>query len=171
MKAIINSLAMALAMEDLMPLPDALAFAKDWVEQNHELFGPPVIVDYQGRALGAQPIATVPPSYQPGDLGRAITAPEVSPEGVPLYGNENWQRRQERGTGEQAVAAVHIQHVVGPDGLTDAQRIGAATVGLCPNCQQPKNNHLPGCLRDPRAGFTEKEQGRAITKDRLPPRA
>lgn len=181
-KAIVNSLAMALAMEENPDCPwslqDSLAFATTWVEQNIELFGPPVIVDFQGRALGPQPIATVPPSVGVSaipvmqDIMQAAGVATDPETGVPLYGNETWQARKERGTGDQAVAAKHIQHVVGPDGLTDAQRVALAKgVGLCPNCQQSNERHLPGCLRDPANGFTDKERGRAVTKAKLPPAA
>ena len=53
--------------------------------------------------------------------------------------------------------------VVGPDGLTDKQRDAVGNVGLCPNCQQPRNSHLPGCA------VASGEAPRAITKDPLPP--
>lgn len=53
--------------------------------------------------------------------------------------------------------------VVGPDGLTDQQRAAVGTVGLCQNCQQPKNAHLPGCA------VASGEAPRAVTKDPLPP--
>lgn len=36
-------------------------------------------------------------------------------------------------------------------------------VGLCPNCQQPKNNHLPGCAR------ATGEDATATTRAALPP--
>lgn len=54
--------------------------------------------------------------------------------------------------------------VLGADGLTDRQRAAVATVGLCPNCQQPKNDHLPGCAR-----IDATFDNRSVTKDRLPP--
>jgi hypothetical protein len=53
--------------------------------------------------------------------------------------------------------------VLGPDGLTDIQRDAVGTVGLCPNCQQPKNRHLPACAR------ASGEDPTARTKGRLPP--
>jgi len=54
--------------------------------------------------------------------------------------------------------------VVGADGLTDKQRAAVQSgVGLCPNCQQPKNAHLPGCARQ------SGEDARAVTHDPLPP--
>lgn len=59
--------------------------------------------------------------------------------------------------------------VLGPDGLTDGQRAAIANgVGLCPNCQQPKDNHLPGCARVGARGF-EPVDPKAVTKDRLSP--
>lgn len=160
-KAIINALAMALAMEEVMDLPTALQWATDWVEQNGDLFAAPALT----RVTSTRDL----PQLQPTGMAPVESGPEVGPGGVPLYGNETWQRRQARGEGETAVAAVHIQHLVGPDGLTDKQRVGAATVGLCPNCQQPVNAHLPGCLRDPKGGFTEAERSRVVTKAPLPP--
>lgn len=53
--------------------------------------------------------------------------------------------------------------VVGSDGLTEAQRAAVGNVGLCPNCQQPNTDHLPGCAR--RSG----EAPRAVTSGPLPP--
>jgi hypothetical protein len=58
--------------------------------------------------------------------------------------------------------------VVGVDGLTDKQRAALGKVGLCPNCQQPKNDHLPGCARVSANGF-EPMDPKARTKDPLPP--
>lgn len=58
--------------------------------------------------------------------------------------------------------------VVGSDGLTDAQRNAVGTVGLCPNCQQPNNAHLPACARVGANGF-EAVDPKARTKDPLPP--
>lgn len=51
----------------------------------------------------------------------------------------------------------------GNDGLTDKQRAAMSTVGLCPNCQEPNNDHLPGCAR------ASGEVPNAITKTQLPP--
>lgn len=54
--------------------------------------------------------------------------------------------------------------VKGPDGLTDKQRAALQTgVGLCPNCQQPTNDHLPACAR------ASGEVPKAVTKPALPP--
>ena len=54
---------------------------------------------------------------------------------------------------------------VRPDaqGLLPHQAAAVGTVGLCPNCQQPKNNHLPGCARQ------TGEEPTAITKNPLSP--
>lgn len=60
-------------------------------------------------------------------------------------------------------AIVHHVPVVGPDGLTDRQRAAVGTVGLCPNCQQPKNAHAPGCA------VASGEDPKARTANRLPP--
>lgn len=61
-----------------------------------------------------------------------------------------------------------IVPVVGPDGLTDKQRAALGNVGLCPNCQQPNNGHLPGCARTGSNGF-EPMDPKARTKPPLPP--
>lgn len=52
--------------------------------------------------------------------------------------------------------------VVGGAALTPEQEAAIGTVGLCPNCQQPNNNHLPGCARQ------SGEDPRAVTKNPLP---
>lgn len=54
--------------------------------------------------------------------------------------------------------------VLDADGLTAKQRAALDRgIGLCANCQQPRNAHLPGC------SVASGENPRAITKDRLPP--
>lgn len=58
---------------------------------------------------------------------------------------------------------VHRVPVVGADGLTEKQRVAVGSVGLCGNCQQPNNSHLPGCAR------ASGEDKRAFTKDPLSP--
>ena len=94
------------------------------------------------------------------DVPEVPEAP-AQPE-VPLYSNENWPARK----GTDQVAAKYIQRVVGPDGLTDGQRIGLSKgIALCPNCQQPETTHLPGCSRIPGVG----SDARARTEGRLPP--
>ncbi len=60
-------------------------------------------------------------------------------------------------------ALVHRVPIVGADGLTEKQRAAVGGVGLCSNCQQPKNSHLPGCAQ------ASGEDPRARTKDPLPP--
>lgn len=67
------------------------------------------------------------------------------------------------GASDPERAPVFTQPVIGPDGLTDKQRAALGTVGLCPNCQQPKDDHLPGCAR------ASGEDPKARTKDRLSP--
>ena len=74
--------------------------------------------------------------------------------------------------GDDKVASRRIVAQRGADGLTAAQRRGVdAGIALCPNCQLPENDHIPGCLRNPKSGFTEKERNRAVTKPPLPPSA
>lgn len=69
-------------------------------------------------------------------------------------------------TALQADAPIRPRYVpvVDADGLTAKQRAALDRgVGLCANCQQPRNAHLPGC------SVASGENPRAITKDRLPP--
>lgn len=48
--------------------------------------------------------------------------------------------------------------------LSEAQSAALASgIGLCPNCQQPNNDHLPACTRA--TGYDE----RAVTKNKLNP--
>ena len=101
-------------------------------------------------------------------LGTVEPEPTQRDGSVPAYGGETFQVR----AGDDKVAGKFLQRVVGPDGLTDQQRLGAATVGLCPNCQQPVNAHLPACLRDTAKGGFEPSDAsyrRAITDKPLPP--
>jgi hypothetical protein len=50
------------------------------------------------------------------------------------------------------------------DDLSEAQSAALASgIGLCPNCQQPNNDHLPGCAR------ATGEDNRAVTKNKLTP--
>lgn len=142
MKAIINSLALALA-EDAdyghVGLSTAKAFAETWVSENADLFAAPPVAK---AAYGAAVLGHQPPT----------------PTGAP----ETFQVRPESGE----VAAKFLQRVVGPDGLTDSQRAGVARgIPLCPNCQQPTSDHLPGCARIPELGTDP----RAVTKAPLPP--
>jgi hypothetical protein len=68
-------------------------------------------------------------------------------------------------------AVVHGTYVpvTGADGLTDAQRNALQRgIGLCPNCQQPKDDHLPGCARVAQGGMSPMDP-RAVTKPKLPP--
>jgi|GEM_PF-4697307 len=53
--------------------------------------------------------------------------------------------------------------IVGEDGLTDKQRSAVGKQGLCQNCQQPKDDHLPGCA------VASGENARAVTVSRLAP--
>ena len=112
-KAIINALAMKLALEfPGYALPEALTFGEAFVAENAELF------TYKPDKVAPQAMTTKPRS-----------AYELSAEQ------------------EQALAT---------------------GVGLCPNCQQPKNDHLPGCSRafaDPNDPFLKG----AITKNKLNP--
>lgn len=72
--------------------------------------------------------------------------------------------------GNDRVAGRFIVAQRGADGLTASQRAGVERgVGLCPNCQQPVDAHVPGCLRDPRNGFREDERSRVVTKSPLAP--
>lgn len=144
-KALVNALAMALALEpDLsITLPQALAFAEGFVESNAELFElPPVSVTQGIAAMVAIPGAL-----------RAGPAPSVDVKPTPT-GVSHDTREAAYGT---------FTPVVGDDGLTDKQRAAVGNVGLCPNCQQPNNDHLPGCAR------ASGEDPRAVTKRGLSP--
>lgn len=64
----------------------------------------------------------------------------------------------------QNPAGVRRVAVLNANGLTAAQQAAVDSgIGLCPNCQQPTNDHLPGCAR------ASGEDPRARTKTALPP--
>ncbi len=133
-KAIVNALAMALAMDLDIELPAALEFAARWVEENDDLFTP---MAYK---------ATAP---APGREAEAVQTARESDRGVASPTNP---------AGVQRVA------VLNANGLTAAQQAALdGGIGLCPNCQQPTNNHLPGCAR------ASGEDPKARTKAPLPP--
>lgn len=77
--------------------------------------------------------------------------------------------RERRSYDTEAVVHGTYVPVVGADGLTDAQRNALQRgIGLCPNCQQPKDDHLPGCARVANGGMPPMDP-RAVTKAKLPP--
>jgi hypothetical protein len=83
---------------------------------------------------------------------------------------DSFQVRRGTGEGERAVTDRFIVAQRGPNGMTARQQAGLDRgVGLCPNCQQPADDHIPGCLRDPRNGFRPEEQQRAVTKGTMSP--
>lgn len=142
MKAAINALTIDLATRLNVDIGVAKQFAETFFEDNADVFGPPVIVDYQGRSLGEQPIVSVPGT---------VPAPQPKKGG---------------GLEHDTAEVAHPIYVpaTGPDGLTAKQRAAVeAGVGLCSNCQQPKDDHLPSCAK---ASGMDK---RAVTKGALPP--
>lgn len=151
-KALANALTLALLDwdrgDDAMTVIEAREFAAQFVEDNLDLLGPPVIVDMQGRSLGPQPVASVPAFSQ----GRWNAGDSVLV-------------REAHGAGEKAVAAKFSVAPKGADGL-DAVQAQAVAQGrpLCPNCQHPEDDHLPGCARRPGEGSDFK----AKTKNPLP---
>jgi len=95
-----------------------------------------------------------------------FSAPAIVPSGkvVPLGGDPLSPYAVVAAEGSDERARVLHVPVVGADGLTDKQRAAVGTVGLCPNCQQPKNDHQVGCSRiDP------SYDSKSVTKGTLPP--
>jgi len=138
-KAVINALTLALASDEdyaHLGIGVAKSFAEAFVKENAELFADP------GPAVRAQAIVrrAGPQPADPNDLAESFA-----------------------GLSDLERAVVHHVPVVGPDGLTAKQRAAVGGVGLCANCQQPNNNHLPGCAK------ASGEDKRAVTKDPLPP--
>lgn len=136
-KALINALTLALLDSDDYHggMEEAREFAYSFVHENADL----LTLAPQATTVAKAAVAPVRPA-------------DLREPGQPLA------------EGEVPRAVVHKVPVVGPDGLTDRQREAVASgVGLCPNCQQPKNRHLPGCARA--SGYDSK----AVTKDPLPP--
>lgn len=98
---------------------------------------------------------------------------EVQPSGKVVPGRPNpvvLDRVERAASVEGVVIHDDAEHafrfyapVVGPDGLTDKQRAAVGGVGLCRNCQQPKDDHLPGCA------LYSGEDPKAVTKSPLPP--
>lgn len=138
MKAIINSLTLAL-VEYGMDVAAAKTFATNFVTENADLF----------TAQDQLPRTAQPPANQVALWPRPI---DLREPGQPLDEDAPIER-----------AVVHKVPVVGPDGLTAKQRAAIGGVGLCANCQQPNNGHLPGCAKE------SGEDKRAVTKDPLPP--
>jgi hypothetical protein len=139
-KALVNALTLALMESQLadMLVIDAKAFATRFVEENADLLTTQVVVTptQVERRPGGPTVVT-------GTAQEEVVADPV--------------------TGELPRAVKHYVPVQGPDGLTDKQRAAIGGVGLCSNCQQPKNSHLPGC--SVASGYDVK----ARTKDPLPP--
>ncbi len=147
MKAAINSLALNLFMQLDVPVASAMAFAEQWVADNLDLF------------------ENVPRPVVPGTRVASATAPAFEvipqPEAHHVIGNGQVIGHVVAQPGE-ALHGTYVP-VKGPDGLTDVQRGALSTVGLCSNCQQPNNDHLPGCA------VASGEDRRAVTKSALPP--
>lgn len=136
-KAIINALTLALAECEAWggSLSLAREFAADFFVANEDLFQQP-------------PLYPLHPPATPAQLN--LLTPEAEHVEAPAYL-----------PGERAV--VHRVPVVGSDGLTDQQRAAVGKQGLCSNCQQPNNAHLPGCA------VASGENPRAVTKAPLSP--
>jgi hypothetical protein len=97
------------------------------------------------------------------DNADLFVAKPAAPAGRPPRPTDLREPGQPLAEGELPRAVKHYVPVVGPDGLTDIQRAAVGGVGLCPNCQQPNNRHLPGCAR------ASGEDRKAVTKTALPP--
>lgn len=137
MKALINALTLFLLDSGLTnDIARARVFAEGFVSENADM-------------LSLQPVPALPPAVQ-----TALRRDNL----------DGTSREVVTDDAELPRAIVHKVPVVGPDGLTDVQRAAVASgVGLCANCQQPKNRHLPGCAR------ASGEDPKARTKDPLPP--
>ena len=147
-KPFVNALAMALALDGAMDLPAALEFATEFEEDNRELLGDAV-------SFASAPISAGPSrqGIQAALAQAGVDDPEGAPTSIVNRGDENR-------------ATTRYAPVLGIDGLTDKQRAATKNcVGLCQNCQQPENDHLPGCARIPGMG----SDMRARTKAALPP--
>jgi hypothetical protein len=151
-------------IEESIPIEKAKAIAAEATSVSDIALG---IMDALPGALTvaeAKAIAERAPLVVDYGTGRAVPSrndapPQVRPRGEPgLLEHDTKQ-----------VAHGVYTPVLGPDGLTDNQRAAMARgVGLCPNCQQPKTDHLPGCSRVSANGF-EPVDPKAVTKDPLSP--
>lgn len=143
-KAIVNSLTLALVEEwgELdgqtvsITLRDARDFAARWVEENADLLSP-------------EPSLFMPAMLQQAPAPQPVRAAPTAPVGTTYDTKE-------------AAYGTYVP-VVGPDGLTEKQRAAVGKQGLCPNCQQPTDDHLPACARQ------SGEDPKAVTKKGLPP--
>lgn len=108
----------------------------------------------EARGIAERSIATAPPAAR-------MPSPAVRERVQAQRAARAGQHMGEHDTKEAAYGT--YSPVVGPDGLTDKQRNALGNVGLCPNCQQPNSDHLPGCAR------ASREDPNAVTKNPLPP--
>lgn len=151
-------------IEESIPIEKAKAIAAEATSEADIAFG---ILDALPGALTvaeARAVAARAPLVVDYGSGKAVPSkPDTTPRvrGPQVAGEHDTP---------QVVHGIYTP-VVGDDGLTDAQRAALphnGGVGLCPNCQQPKNSHLPGCARTSSNGF-EPMDPKARTKDPLPP--
>jgi hypothetical protein len=100
------------------------------------------------------------------DIPEAPTGPAARPINQGAWNaGDAVMVRSAHGEGERAVSARFSVASKGQDGL-DAVQAQAVAQGrtLCPNCQHPEDDHLPGCSRIPGMGSDAK----ARTKGALP---
>jgi hypothetical protein len=133
MKALINALTLALVEANFT---SQIEDARDFAT---------AFVEENADLLSPQPVRVA-----------AASLPQVTADFSPRYDAVLVSDDIER-------APVYRVPVVGADGLTDKQRAAVGGVGLCANCQQPNNDHLPACAK---ASGLDK---RAVTKEALPP--
>lgn len=145
MKALVNALTLALLDADQFgsDIAGAREFATQFVTENAELLNalPKTVADSAQQQALVTPNTAVP--------GEWNQNPDGTFSAVRASGGDR--------------ATVMVVQTQGPDGLTPKQRAAVGTIGLCPNCQQPRNDHVPGC--SVASGYDV----RAVTKTPLPP--
>ena len=142
MKAIANALTLKL-MEHGISMVVAKEIVEEFLAENAELF-----TTVSGRILAEAPLQQ-----------QATFKPGLNPQQQPLVVGD-----------EERATVLHVP-AVDAGGLTPRQRSAVdGGVGLCPNCHEPNNDHLPGCSRMSVNGFAPMDP-RAVTKDPLPPSA
>lgn len=99
-----------------------------------------------------------------GGIGNTDINVATAREFAERFVEENAELFQQAAPAPSAVRPPTPQRPATAADLSEAQAAALeAGIGLCPNCQQPNNDHLPACSRA--TGY----DGKAITKNKLNP--
>lgn len=142
-KALVNALVIALLDEGMCDITQAREFSARFVEENEELFRQDPL-PYPTTGFVAQPAtpAQIAEAVRPARTGARI-----------IEDGESIRVRAKPATA----------------GTLTAKQQAALDggIGLCPNCQQPTNDHIPGCARIAVGGMPPMDP-RAVTRSPLP---